>query len=304
MTRLLGLGQIPEENVSDLGRLSPALPADLTAALKDDKLEVREAAAYSLGHFGPATLPALTEALRDEDAEVRRAEADSLDTRSMEKKRTITLRQIGVIERISRAGVTITWEDGERDTIPLDHLPAECVCHPRGQRVEAIVQRAESSFEVLKVLHAQSLPPLAQKTEGKTQQRYKNRHRVEAPGAAGPSSWLIVSHEESGNRFADAICLSRGQEYPYAEKTEQELADGCNRLIRNAIVCWNYLYLSQVLAEEPAEDRRQALLAALRQGSIVLWHHLNLHGEYDFSEEKLQDSVGLDLSRILAVEVP
>ena len=50
--------------------------------------------------------------------------------------------------------------------------------------------------------------------------------------------------------------------------------------------------------------RREALLTALKQGSIVLWHHLNLHGEYDFSEEKLQHSVGLDLSRILAVDVP
>ena len=59
-----------------------------------------------------------------------------------------------------------------------------------------------------------------------------------------------------------------------------------------------------MLAEEPEKKRREALLAALKQGSIVLWHHLNLHGEYDFSEEKLQDSVGLDLSRILAVDVP
>jgi hypothetical protein len=50
--------------------------------------------------------------------------------------------------------------------------------------------------------------------------------------------------------------------------------------------------------------RREALLTALKQGSIVPWHHLNLHGEYDFSEEKLQDSVGLDLSQILAVDVP
>ena len=59
-----------------------------------------------------------------------------------------------------------------------------------------------------------------------------------------------------------------------------------------------------MLAEEPEEKRREALLTALKQGSIVLWHHLNLHGEYDFSEEKLQDSVGLNLSRILAVDVP
>ena len=54
------------------------------------------------------------------------------------------------------------------------------------------------------------------------------------------------------------------------------MATGCNRLIRNAIICWNYLYLSQRLAEEPDTERRQALLAAFQNGSIVLWHHLNL----------------------------
>jgi hypothetical protein len=29
------------------------------------------------------------------------------------------------------------------------------------------------------------------------------------------------------------------------------------------------------------------LLTVLKDSSIVHWHHLNLHGEYDFSEEKL-----------------
>ena len=109
---------------------------------------------------------------------------------------------------------------------------------------------------------------------------------------------------ENANRFADAICFGRNQEFLHAEKMEHEMAAGCNRLIRNAIICWNYLYLSQRLAEESDAERRQALLTAFQSGSIVLWHHLNLHGEYDFSEERLRDSVGLDLSKILAVDVP
>jgi TnpA family transposase len=109
---------------------------------------------------------------------------------------------------------------------------------------------------------------------------------------------------ESANRFADAICFSRTQEFLYAEKAEQEMADGCNRRIRNAIICWNYLYFLQRLAEETNAQRKQALLEDFRHGSIVIWRHRNLHGEYDFFEEKLQDSVGLDLSRILAVDVP
>ena len=108
---------------------------------------------------------------------------------------------------------------------------------------------------------------------------------------------------ENANRFADAICFGRNQEFLHAEKIEHETAAGCNRLIRNAIICWTYLYLSQQLAEESDAGRQQALLAALQNGSIVHWRHLNLHGEYDFSEERLRDSVGLDLAKILALEV-
>jgi hypothetical protein len=31
----------------------------------------------------------------------------------------------------------------------------------------------------------------------------------------------------------------------------------------------------------------------VQHGSVVSWRHINLHGEYDFSDERLQDSVGL-----------
>ena len=32
---------------------------------------------------------------------------------------------------------------------------------------------------------------------------------------------------------------------------------------------------------------------------MVTWQHINLHGEYDFSDEKLRDTVGLEVSKIL-----
>jgi len=28
--------------------------------------------------------------------------------------------------------------------------------------------------------------------------------------------------------------------------------------------------------------------------SMETWKHINLHGEYDFSDDKMEDSVGLD----------
>lgn len=106
---------------------------------------------------------------------------------------------------------------------------------------------------------------------------------------------------ENANKLARALSFGNNQEFLYGEKIEQEIAEGCQRLIRNAIICWNYLYLTQKIEEAENEERRQELLAAVRNGSVVTWQHFNLHGEYDFSDEKLQDSVGLHAPKILAV---
>jgi len=67
----------------------------------------------------------------------------------------------------------------------------------------------------------------------------------------------------------------------------------CTRLIKNCIICWNYLYLIQKLSDSDDPNYRAALLDALANGSVISWLHLNLLGEYDFSEEKLQDTVGI-----------
>jgi hypothetical protein len=42
-----------------------------------------------------------------------------------------------------------------------------------------------------------------------------------------------------------------------------------------------------------ALTKREELLQAIAHGSAAAWGHLNLLGEYDFSEDKLQDSVGI-----------
>lgn len=106
---------------------------------------------------------------------------------------------------------------------------------------------------------------------------------------------------ENVNKFARAISFGNNQEFLDGDKVEQEMAEGCRRLIKNAIICWNYLYLTQQIADAESVERRQALIAAIRQGSVASWGHVNLHGEYDFSDDKLQDSIGLQASKILGV---
>jgi hypothetical protein len=38
---------------------------------------------------------------------------------------------------------------------------------------------------------------------------------------------------------------------------------------------------------------RQVFLDAVAHRSVISWQHINLLGEYDFSDEKLQDNVGI-----------
>ncbi len=48
------------------------------------------------------------------------------------------------------------------------------------------------------------------------------------------------------------------------------------------------------VAREQDPERRQQLIELMKRGSMATLKHLNLHGEYDFSEQKMQDSVGLN----------
>jgi TnpA family transposase len=97
----------------------------------------------------------------------------------------------------------------------------------------------------------------------------------------------VLSGIEHVHAFTRAVSVGNPREFLQAEKEDQELAEACKRLIKNCIICWNYLYLSQKLAEidDPAE--REELLAGDGPWLGGRLGHLNLLGEYDFSEDKL-----------------
>ena len=98
---------------------------------------------------------------------------------------------------------------------------------------------------------------------------------------------------EHAHRFTRAVSVGNPREFLQAEKEDQQLAEACKRLIKNCIICWNYLYLSQKLQDTEDAASREAFLDAVAHGSVISSQHINLLGEYDFSDEKLRDSFGI-----------
>jgi len=97
---------------------------------------------------------------------------------------------------------------------------------------------------------------------------------------------------ESAHKFSNPVAFG-AQEFRQADREEQNIVVACRRLITNAIICWNYLYLSQKIINAPSPAEKKEIIDAVQNGSVVAWRHINFYGEYDFSDEKLKDSVGV-----------
>ena len=108
---------------------------------------------------------------------------------------------------------------------------------------------------------------------------------------------------ESSNKFAKAVFYGNNQEFQQETKEEQLVAESCKRLIENAIILWNYLYISQKIADTTSDEEKASFIQRLKQSSIITWQHINLHGEYDFSEEKMQQTMAFSLPKIYELQV-
>ena len=76
---------------------------------------------------------------------------------------------------------------------------------------------------------------------------------------------------ELANRFTRAVAVGNPNGLEYAEKSEQEIAEGCNRLIKNSIICWNYLYLTRKVEMAKTEEERKILLDIIETHSPQSW---------------------------------
>ena len=123
---------------------------------------------------------------------------------------------------------------------------------------------------------------------------------IDEPDIRQAIEQALNEHEHS-NKFGKAVFYDHNHEFRQETREEQLIAEGCKRLIENVIILWNYLYLSEKLAETPEGTQRDELLEQMRRSSILTWQHINLHGEYDFSDEKLKHMHRFNISQIFSL---
>ncbi|MCE3239009.1 MAG: transposase [Gammaproteobacteria bacterium] len=108
---------------------------------------------------------------------------------------------------------------------------------------------------------------------------------------------------ENSNKFSKAVFFSNNQEFKEGTKEEQELSTACKVLIQNTIILWNYLYLSQLIANNSNIQDRNQMVVSIKKGSLITWQHVNLQGEYDFTKHTGANDNLFNIEQILALKV-
>ncbi len=73
-------------------------------------------------------------------------------------------------------------------------------------------------------------------------------------------------------------------------------------LIQNSIILWNYLYLSQLITNYTDVKERYETINLIRDGSVITWRHINLHGEFDFKRHAANENT-FNMTQILSLSI-
>ncbi len=98
------------------------------------------------------------------------------------------------------------------------------------------------------------------------------------------STEKALNRVENSHQFAKAIFFGNNQNIKYGSKEEQEIIVATRHLIQNSIVLWNYLKISDELSKCKSKAEFEKMLSIIKNGSIMSWQHINIHGEYNFQK--------------------
>ena len=92
---------------------------------------------------------------------------------------------------------------------------------------------------------------------------------------------------EQANSFFKAVFWARGHRLRINRTGDEERYLLSAQLIQNCVVLWNYLYVTNLLAQLPPGEERNSVIQQIRLGQMLAWGHVNFSGEFDFRKKKV-----------------
>lgn len=94
-----------------------------------------------------------------------------------------------------------------------------------------------------------------------------------------------LNRVELGQKLAEAVLFGRKGKLQVGLENEIQLIASCNTLLRNMIIFWNYLFLSDTCLKTDSEEGKEELLQSIASGSVIAWAHINFLGTYEFQPQ-------------------
>jgi TnpA family transposase len=92
-----------------------------------------------------------------------------------------------------------------------------------------------------------------------------------------------LNRGENYHQLRRAVSYANFGKLRFTSEEDQQLWSECSRLLTNAIIFYNAMLLSRLLAHKEAlGDTRSAAL--IRQVSPIAWQHINFYGRYEFTK--------------------
>ena len=92
-----------------------------------------------------------------------------------------------------------------------------------------------------------------------------------------------LNRVELGQKLTDAVFFGRKGKLRVGLEEEIQKAMSCNTLLRNVVIMWNYMFLSDYYYSLDDDETRKDVLDSISNGSVVSWEHINTLGVYEFN---------------------
>jgi len=94
-----------------------------------------------------------------------------------------------------------------------------------------------------------------------------------------------LNRAELGQRLSETVFFGRKGRLFVGTPEEMQKVMACKTLLKNAIILWNYFFLSDYYHSLENKEEQRSVLESISSGSVISWRHINMHGLYDFNQK-------------------